>query len=43
MCGSGTTCLMAKKSKRNYVGIEVSAEYCKIAKQRLNQTADERG
>jgi SOS regulatory protein LexA len=35
MCGSGTTCKMAKLHKRNYIGIDTSSEYCKIAKQRL--------
>jgi len=29
--GSGTTCKMAKKSKRNYIGIEISKEYCDLA------------
>ena len=30
--GSGTTCKMAKKNNRKYIGIDVSAEYCKLAK-----------
>lgn len=29
--GSGTTCKMAKKNKRNYIGIDISEEYCKLA------------
>jgi site-specific DNA-methyltransferase (adenine-specific) len=29
--GSGTTCKMAKKNKRNYIGIDISKEYCKLA------------
>lgn len=37
MCGSGTTCKMAKLLERKYIGIEISPEYCKIAKQRLAQ------
>lgn len=37
MCGSGTTCKMAKLLGRNYIGIEISPEYCKIAEQRLSQ------
>ena len=37
MCGSGTTCKMAKILKRNYIGIEISPEYCEIARQRLRQ------
>ena len=37
MNGSGTTTKMAKKLGRNYIGIEISPEYCKIANQRLAQ------
>jgi site-specific DNA-methyltransferase (adenine-specific) len=29
--GSGTTCKMAKKNKRKYIGIDISAEYCLLA------------
>ena len=29
--GSGTTCKMSKKNKRNYIGIDISEEYCKLA------------
>ena len=29
--GSGTTCKMAKKNKRNYIGIDISDDYCKLA------------
>jgi len=29
--GSGTTCKMAKKNKRNYIGIDISEEYCALA------------
>jgi site-specific DNA-methyltransferase (adenine-specific) len=36
MCGSGTTCKMAKMLKRNYIGIDVSEEYCKITEERLS-------
>lgn len=35
--GSGTTAFVAKKLGRNYIGIEISPEYCKIAEQRLAQ------
>jgi len=29
--GSGTTCKMAKKNARKYIGIDISEEYCKLA------------
>jgi len=35
-CGSGTTCKMAKKLNRRYIGIEIAKEYCEIAEQRVN-------
>jgi site-specific DNA-methyltransferase (adenine-specific) len=35
--GSGTTAKMAKLMGRQYIGIEVNAEYCKIAEKRLAQ------
>lgn len=35
MCGSGTTCKMAKRLGRDYIGLDVSEEYCKIAEERL--------
>jgi len=35
MCGSGTTCKMAKLNNRNYIGIDCSEEYCSIARERL--------
>ena len=35
--GSGTTTKMAKQLGRNFIGIEVSEEYCKIATERLRQ------
>ena len=37
MCGSGTTCKMAKKLGRNFIGIEISPEYCKIVEERLKK------
>lgn len=37
MCGSGTTTKMAKQLRRNFIGIEISPEYCKIAEARLKQ------
>lgn len=34
-CGSGTTCVVAKKLGRRYIGIDISPEYCEIARERL--------
>jgi len=34
--GSGTTCVAAKTTGRRYIGIDLSAEYCAIAEDRLN-------
>lgn len=36
MCGSGTTCKMAYLNQRNYIGVDISADYVKIAGQRLS-------
>lgn len=33
--GSGTTAVAAKKLERNYIGIEINPEYCKIAEERI--------
>jgi len=33
--GSGTTAKMALVNKRNFIGSEISKEYCDIAEQRL--------
>lgn len=33
--GSGTTAVAAKKLKRHYIGIDISAEYCGIARKRI--------
>lgn len=38
--GSGTTIKMAKKHKRNYIGIEINAEYVEIAKERVENIGD---
>lgn len=37
MCGSGTTCKMAKNNKRDFIGIDISSEYCNLVKERLKQ------
>jgi len=36
--GSGTTAKMAMLNNRNYIGSEISKEYCEIAEQRILQT-----
>jgi DNA modification methylase len=38
--GSGTTCIVAKKTGRNYIGIEKEEEYVKIAEARLKSIPD---
>ena len=35
--GSGTTCLVAKKLGRKYIGIDLNPDYVKMAKKRLSQ------
>jgi len=35
--GSGTTCVAAKSLGRNYIGIDISKEYCEITEKRLNE------
>ena len=34
-CGSGTSCVAAKTLGRRYIGIDISQEYCEMARQRL--------
>jgi site-specific DNA-methyltransferase (adenine-specific) len=34
-CGSGTTCVAAKELGRHYAGVDISPEYCALAKTRL--------
>lgn len=33
--GSGTTCVAAAQNQRRYIGIDISEEYCQIARERL--------
>lgn len=35
--GSGTTCLVAYKLNRNYIGIDLNENYCEIARNRLEK------
>ncbi len=37
MCGSGTTCKMAAKNNRFYIGCDISEEYVNITRERLKQ------
>lgn len=38
--GSGTTAVACKQLKRNFIGIEMSSDYCKIAQDRLDATTE---
>lgn len=43
MCGSGTTCKVARQLDRQYIGCDISDEYCALASRRLDEplnTAD---
>jgi len=40
--GSGSTCIAAAQLDRNYVGYDISSEYCTLAKQRLNEEGQKR-
>ena len=42
MCGSGTTCKIAEKLGRQWIGIEISKKYCEIAKRRIKSEADQK-
>lgn len=37
MCGSGTTCKMAERLKRKWIGIDTSAKYCLLARNRIRK------
>lgn len=38
MCGSGTTCKMARRHSRRYIGCDISIEYVEIARKRVVAT-----
>jgi len=38
-CGVGTTCLVAKKLGRRYIGIDISEKYCEIAERRIRNAS----
>ena len=37
MCGSGTSCAAAHDLGRRYIGIDISEEYCQLAKERIKK------
>ncbi len=36
MSGSGTTCRVAAEMERKFIGIDISPEYCELARKRIN-------
>lgn len=36
-CGAGTALLVARKLRRNYIGIDIKPEYCEMASKRLSK------
>ncbi|MBE9221691.1 site-specific DNA-methyltransferase [Cyanobacterium stanieri LEGE 03274] len=38
MCGSGTTCKSAYQLERQYIGIDISGEYCDLARERVKNS-----
>ena len=41
MCGSGTTCKMAKLNGRRYIGIDIAEEYVEMARRRVEEVSEE--
>ena len=41
--GVGTTTVVAKLLKRKYIGIDISDEYCKVAKKRIEDLKNKIG
>lgn len=37
MCGGGTSCVAAFDNNRRYIGIDISAEYCDLSKERIEK------
>ena len=42
MCGSGTTCKMALLNNRNYIGIDISEEYCELSRRRIKEAQEKK-
>ncbi|MCK9268031.1 MAG: site-specific DNA-methyltransferase [Alkaliphilus sp.] len=40
-CGSGTTCIAALKSGRNYVGYDIKPEYVELSRKRISQCSEQ--
>jgi len=36
--GSGTTGIACRKLNRDFIGIEINSEYCKIARKRIDES-----
>jgi len=43
MCGSGTTCRMAKRLGRRFIGVDISSEYLAIARRRVDSVPESLG
>ena len=37
-CGLGTVGVVAKRLKRNFIGIDIKSEYCQMARKRIQST-----
>lgn len=40
LCGLGTTCIVAKKLKRRWLGIDIKKEFCQIAREKIRATPE---
>lgn len=38
MCGSGTTCIIAKKLGRRFIGMDIEEKWCELSKKRILKT-----